>query len=298
MMDLVAADRLSAHKLLKGLGPEPLGNSFNGPYLAAALKGKRTPIKAALLDQSVVAGLGNIYVCEALYHAGCSPRRQAFTVQGGRAEKLARAIRDVLDRAIAAGAPACATTFRPTANWVTSSTIGRSTAAKARPAPAATVAAAEAFGEWSSPDVPPFTVRRGSARMNAPGEPKRLSMKLFRALAWGLAVAVVALTGPQGPVAAQDGFIAGVEDLPLMPGLSEIADAGLVFDKPSGRIVEAFAEGAVSRQAVESFYDSTLPQLGWSPQPDRTFQRDGERLLIKVREGAEGVTVEYRLAPE
>jgi len=103
MMDLVAADQISAHKLLKGLGPEPLGNSFNGPYLAAALKGKRTPIKAALLDQKVVAGLGNIYVCEALYHAGCSPRRQAFTVQCGRAEKLARSIRDVLNRAIAAG---------------------------------------------------------------------------------------------------------------------------------------------------------------------------------------------------
>lgn len=103
MMDLVPTGQLMAHKLLKDLGPEPLGNSFNGPYLAAALKGKRTPIKAALLDQKVVAGLGNIYVCEALYHAGLSPRRQAFTVQGGRAEKLARAVRDVLDRAIAAG---------------------------------------------------------------------------------------------------------------------------------------------------------------------------------------------------
>ena len=123
-------------------------------------------------------------------------------------------------------------------------------------------------------------------------------MKLLSALTLGLAVALAALTEPRGPLAAQDGFIAGVEDLPLMPGLSEIADAGLVFDKPSGRIVEAFAEGAVSRQAVESFYDSTLPQLGWNPQPDRTFQREGERLLIKVREGAEGVTVEYRLSPE
>ena len=123
-------------------------------------------------------------------------------------------------------------------------------------------------------------------------------MKLLRALAWGLALAVVAMTSPRGPLVAQDGFIAGVEDLPLMPGLSEIADAGLVIDKPSGRIVEAFAEGAVSRQAVESFYDTTLPQLGWSPQPDQTFQRDGERLLIKVREGTEGVTVEYRLSPE
>jgi len=103
IMDLVAADELEAHPLLRDLGPEPLGNDFNGPGLAAALKGKRSPIKAALLDQRVVAGLGNIYVCEALYFAGISPRRQAYTVQGGRAEKLAAAVRQVLTRAIQAG---------------------------------------------------------------------------------------------------------------------------------------------------------------------------------------------------
>jgi formamidopyrimidine-DNA glycosylase len=103
IMDLVEADALEAHPLLRELGPEPLGNDFNGPGLAAALKGKRSPIKAALLDQRVVAGLGNIYVCEALYFAGISPRRQAYTVQGGRAEKLAAAVRQVLTRAIEAG---------------------------------------------------------------------------------------------------------------------------------------------------------------------------------------------------
>ncbi len=103
MMDLTPAAELDDHKLLRGLGPEPLGNSFNGPALAAALKGRRSPIKAALLDQKVVAGLGNIYVCEALYDAGLSPKRQAYTVQGNRAERLAAAVRDVLGRAIAAG---------------------------------------------------------------------------------------------------------------------------------------------------------------------------------------------------
>ena len=103
IMDLMAAEELEAHPLLRELGPEPLGNDFNGPGLAAALKGKRTPIKAALLDQRVVAGLGNIYVCEALYFAGLSPRRQAYTVQGNRAEKLAAAVRQVLTRAIEAG---------------------------------------------------------------------------------------------------------------------------------------------------------------------------------------------------
>jgi formamidopyrimidine-DNA glycosylase len=103
IMDLVGAQEVESHPLLRDLGPEPLGNDFNGPALAAALKGRRSPIKAALLDQGVVAGLGNIYVCEALYFAGLSPRRQAYTVQSGRAEKLAAAVRQVLTRAIEAG---------------------------------------------------------------------------------------------------------------------------------------------------------------------------------------------------
>jgi len=80
-----------------------LGNAFNGPYLSAALAGKRTPIKAALLDQRIVAGLGNIYVSEALYRARVSPRRLAKSVAGVRAERLAEAVRAVLADAIAAG---------------------------------------------------------------------------------------------------------------------------------------------------------------------------------------------------
>lgn len=103
MLDLVPEADLEQHKLLRDLGPEPLGNAFSGPLLAAALKGKRTPIKAAILDQKVVAGIGNIYASEALFAAGLSPRRLAFTVQGARAERLANAIREVLTRAIAAG---------------------------------------------------------------------------------------------------------------------------------------------------------------------------------------------------
>jgi len=98
-----SVDAMSQHPRLARLGPEPLGNEFNGPALAAALAGKATPIKAALLDQTVVAGLGNIYVCESLYWAGLSPRRLAGTIKGPRAERLATAIRDVLERAIAAG---------------------------------------------------------------------------------------------------------------------------------------------------------------------------------------------------
>jgi formamidopyrimidine-DNA glycosylase len=102
-LELAEADRLDEHRLLAPLGPEPLGNAFSGPVLAERLAGKVTPIKAALLDQRVVAGLGNIYVCEALYQAGLSPRRLAATIAGARADRLAAAIRDVLERAIAAG---------------------------------------------------------------------------------------------------------------------------------------------------------------------------------------------------
>ena len=91
------------HKLIRHLGPEPTGADFTGAVLAARLKGRKTPIKSALLDQRVVAGVGNIYACEALFEAGISPRRSAATVQAGRAERLAAAVRGVLARAIEAG---------------------------------------------------------------------------------------------------------------------------------------------------------------------------------------------------
>lgn len=103
---LVALDRVDTvdqHRLFAGAGPEPLGNAFNGPALAAKLKGRRTPLKAALLDQKTVAGLGNIYVCEALFFAGLSPMRLARTISARQAEALAGAIKDVLTKAIAAG---------------------------------------------------------------------------------------------------------------------------------------------------------------------------------------------------
>jgi formamidopyrimidine-DNA glycosylase len=96
-------------KFLTGLGPEPLGNEFGPDLLAAALAGRRAPIKAALLDQRVVAGLGNIYVVEALHRAAISPRRRAASLvtRAGlprpALQLLARAIRDVLEEALAAG---------------------------------------------------------------------------------------------------------------------------------------------------------------------------------------------------
>jgi formamidopyrimidine-DNA glycosylase len=100
-MDLMATIGAEAHPLLAGLGPEPLGNSFDGPYLAAKLAGRKTPIKSALLDQRIVAGLGNIYVCEVLHRAHIAPDRLAGEVHNAAA--LVPIIRDVLAEAIAAG---------------------------------------------------------------------------------------------------------------------------------------------------------------------------------------------------
>ncbi|MEI7712359.1 MAG: bifunctional DNA-formamidopyrimidine glycosylase/DNA-(apurinic or apyrimidinic site) lyase [Rhodospirillales bacterium] len=102
-IDLVRTDAEDAHKLLAGMGPEPLSDAFGVASLSQALAGKKTPIKAALLDQKNVAGLGNIYVCEALYRAGISPQRQAHTIPGARAKRLVPEIKATLEEAIAAG---------------------------------------------------------------------------------------------------------------------------------------------------------------------------------------------------
>lgn len=102
-MDLVRTDREDAHWLLAGLGPEPFGNAFHEAYLVERLKGRATPIKAALLDQRIVAGLGNIYVSEVLHRAGIDPRRQAGRIAAHRVAGLVPIIRDVLAEAIEAG---------------------------------------------------------------------------------------------------------------------------------------------------------------------------------------------------
>ncbi len=102
-MDLTTHDEMPDHKLLNKIGPEPVFPGLDGRQLAARLKHRATPIKAALLDQKVIAGIGNIYACEALHDAGISPKRKASSVQGKRAERLARAIKEVLLRAIDAG---------------------------------------------------------------------------------------------------------------------------------------------------------------------------------------------------
>lgn len=108
-MKIVARSKLDAEPLLNRLGPEPLGNEFDAAMLASACRGKKTSLKAALLDQRVVAGLGNIYVCEALFRARLAPRRVASTIASRsgapneRAERLVEAIKAVLNDAIKAG---------------------------------------------------------------------------------------------------------------------------------------------------------------------------------------------------
>jgi formamidopyrimidine-DNA glycosylase len=108
IMDLVPAAELVSHRLMKGLGVEPLGRGLTPGYLARAFAGRTAPLKAALLDQKLVAGLGNIYVCEALFRSGLSPTRRAGTLVKNRKldprlRTLIREIRSVLKRAITAG---------------------------------------------------------------------------------------------------------------------------------------------------------------------------------------------------
>lgn len=102
-MDLVRTDREAAHWLLAGLGPEPFGNGFHEAYLIERMKVRNSPIKTVLLDQHVVAGLGNIYVSEVLFRAGIDPRRLASRVAARRIAALVPIVRDVLSEAIEAG---------------------------------------------------------------------------------------------------------------------------------------------------------------------------------------------------
>jgi formamidopyrimidine-DNA glycosylase len=103
LMTIVGTGSLESHKLFKDLGIEPLSKQFNADYLRQVLKGKKTPIKSALLDQRVIAGLGNIYACEALWRVRISPKRKAARLKAASFDVLARAIKEVLKEAVGAG---------------------------------------------------------------------------------------------------------------------------------------------------------------------------------------------------
>ncbi len=93
-------------------------------------------------------------------------------------------------------------------------------------------------------------------------------------------------------------YLAAVADLPLMPGLAEVPGAGLVFGQPSGRIVEAYAQGAVSRAAVRAFYLDTLPNLGWRVKAEALFQREGEELRLDISGDDGALVVRFTLQPQ
>ena len=97
---------------------------------------------------------------------------------------------------------------------------------------------------------------------------------------------------------AATAYVAGIDDLPLMPGLAQVPEAGVVFDKPSGRIVEAYAEGAVARAEVAAFYAATLPQLGWRARQSNVFLREGERLSLIFLGGDGDLIVRFTLEPD
>ena len=110
---------------------------------------------------------------------------------------------------------------------------------------------------------------------------------------------IVAAVFAFGPAAAAEegAFVSGVEDLPLMPGLSELAGGMMVFDTPSGRIVESYASTVASRSQVLEFYAATLPQLGWRRAGEAAFSREGEILKLEFPSGGPGLTVLFSLSP-
>jgi hypothetical protein len=106
----------------------------------------------------------------------------------------------------------------------------------------------------------------------------------------------VALPGA-GAAQAADGYVADIADLPLMPGLDEVPEAGVAFDKPAGRIVSAYAHGAVTAAAVRRFYRETLPQLGWTPATATRYTREDELLRLELLGRDGDLTVRYTLQP-
>jgi hypothetical protein len=92
-------------------------------------------------------------------------------------------------------------------------------------------------------------------------------------------------------------FLAGFDDLPVMPGLSAVEGAGIVFDTPAGRIIEGYAAGGVTEDSVRRFYDKTLPQLGWKPVAKNEFRREGEHLKIDFKGADRTLTVRFTLSP-
>ena len=102
----------------------------------------------------------------------------------------------------------------------------------------------------------------------------------------------------QAAMAETSRYLSELPDLPLMPGLEEVVGAGVVFDKPGGRIVEVYAQGAVTAQDLRGFYAATLPQLGWRAAGTSSYLREGERLEIVILSESAPLAVRFTLSPE
>lgn len=134
-----------------------------------------------------------------------------------------------------------------------------------------------------------------------PAAPPETTAAAQRGVLTALVAAALVAAGLAAAALANDeapaGYVADVADLPLMGGLEEVPEAGLAFDKPGGRIVEAYAHGTVSKAAVRGFYSDTLPQLGWRPSgPDR-FRREDELLVLDYLGEDGDLTVRFSLQP-
>ncbi|BAE49437.1 hypothetical protein [Paramagnetospirillum magneticum] len=98
--------------------------------------------------------------------------------------------------------------------------------------------------------------------------------------------------------ARAEAFLSAYEDLPLPPGLTEVAGSGMSFDSPSGRIVEAYAHGTARAADILKFYAATLPQLGWTRESDRLYRREAEALRLETTQDRAGVTLRFTISPE
>jgi len=118
-------------------------------------------------------------------------------------------------------------------------------------------------------------------------------MRSFRHL-----IATLAILAASALPAAAEGFLSACEDLPLAPGLWEVAGSGVAFDSPAGRIVEAYAKGAVDAALVLRFYSGTLPQLGWTREADTRFRREAEVLRLDTAADGPALVVHFTISPE
>ena len=109
---------------------------------------------------------------------------------------------------------------------------------------------------------------------------------------------ICALALAAATVGAEEGYLTGIPDLPLMPVLQEVPDSGLIFDKPEGRIVQALASGTTTPEAVLAFYEESLPQLGWRREASGDYLREGERLRLEMEAVGDRVTVLFMLFPK